>query len=146
MSKRKFKYSTETRIAELKQIRLKKKSESKVNWAVKAYNDWRNERFYNFNYNVGIYYADLNNLESLTSDNFEHAMCRFIPEVTKVMGEGPYPRKTLYQMVVAIQKYLNINKIMWKLVDGVNFIDLNTVLENVMQERTAMNVGVVKHK
>ena len=49
-------------------------------------------------------------------------------------------------MVVAIQKYLHIIKIMWRLVDSVEFIDLQTVLDNVMQERAAMNVGVTKRQ
>ena len=92
---------------------------------------------YNFNYNVGIYYAD----EELIKENLEHALCRFIPEVTKVKGDGPYQGKTLYQMIVAI---LNINKLNWKLIDGNEFQNLRVVLDNVMQERTAMNIGVTK--
>ena len=130
----------------MQQIRLKKKTEAKVNWAVSAYVDWRNDRLYHFNYDAPIYFADLNKLEDLKRDNFEYALCRFIPEVTKVKGEGPYPGKTLYQMIVAIQKYLNINKLNWKLVDGNEFPDLRTVLDNVMQEHTAMNIGVSKRQ
>ena len=82
----------------------------------------------------------------LTIKNFQHAMCRFVPEMTKVKGDGPFPGKTVYQMVVAIQKYLHINKIMWRLVDSTEFIDLQTVLDNVMQECAAKNVGVTKRQ
>ena len=146
VSKRKFSFTTEARIEELKKIRLKKQTEAKVNWAVTAYTDWRNERLYNFNYDVGIYYADLQKLNELTPENLQHALCRFIPEVTKVKGDGPFPGKTLYQMVVAIQKFLHINKIMWRLVDSYEFMDVQTVLDNVMQERAAMNVGVTKRQ
>ena len=144
VSKRKFSFTTESRIEELKKIRLKKQTEAKVNWAVTAYTDWRNERLYNYNYDVGIYGADLHNLKELTIENLHHALCRFIPEVTKVKGDGPFPGKTLYQMVVAIQKYLHINRIMWHLVDSLDFLDLQTVLDNVMQERAAMNIGMKK--
>ena len=98
---------TEKKIDELKQIKLKKKSESKVNWAVSAYVEWRNERLYKFNYDVGIYYADLLDLENLTAENLQHALCRFVPEVNKKKGEGLYPGRTLYEMIVAIQKYLD---------------------------------------
>ena len=139
-----YSFATAERIAELKRIRLKESSESKVNWAVTAYNDWRNERLYNFNYDVGIYEADLNKLETLTKENLEHSLCHFVPEVTKVKGEGPYLGRTLYEMIVAIQKYLKLNKLFWKLVDENQFYDLHNVLNNFMQERTAMNVGVVK--
>ena len=143
-TKRKFNFSTSARIEQLKQIQLKKKTEAKVKWAVSAYNDWRNNRLYNFQYDVGIYYADLNNLETLEKNNLQHALCHFLPEVTKVKGDGMYPGSTLYQMVVAIQKYLNINKINWKLIDDVEFSDLKIVLDNLMKERTALNVGVTK--
>ena len=116
---------------------------AQLNWAVTAYVDWRNECLHNFNYDVGIYYADLLDLKSLTKENLQHALCRFIPEVTKKKGDGLFPGKTLYQMVVAIQKYLWINKIKWKLVEGDDFEELKTVLDNVMKERTEANVGVV---
>ena len=59
-------------------------------------------------------------------------------------GEGPYPGRTLYEMVVALQKYLKVNRLYWKLVDPIEFPDLNIVLDNIMQERTAMNLGVLK--
>ena len=124
VSRCKFSFKSEARIAELPQIMLKKKTEAKLNWAVNTYTEWRNDRLYNFNYNVGIYYGNLKKLEELIKENLEHALCRFIPEVTKVKGDGPYPGKTLYQMIVAIQKYLNINKLNWKLIDGNEFQNL----------------------
>ena len=48
-TRRKYSFATAARIAELKRISLKKTSESKVKWAVRAYNDWRQERLTNFN-------------------------------------------------------------------------------------------------
>ena len=46
-----------------------------------------------------IYSTDLNNLESLTKEKFNSALCRLIPKVTN-------PGNTLYQMICAIQKIL----------------------------------------
>ena len=62
--------------------------------------------------------------------------------MTKSKGEGLYPGKTLYQMIVAIQKYLNVNKINWKLVDSKDpeFSELRTVLDNVMKERASLGI------
>ena len=45
-------------------------------------------------------------------------------------------------MCEAIQKHLNVNRIDWKLIHSNAFLDLRTVLDNVMKERTAMNIGV----
>ena len=93
---RKYNFLGKSRISQLQQIQLKKKTEAKCNWAVHAYDDWRNSRLLNFNYDAPIYFADINKLGELTKDNFQYAMCRFIPEVTKQKGSGPYPAKTLY--------------------------------------------------
>ena len=71
-----------------------------------------------FKYDPGIYFADLRNLETLEKHNLQHALCHFIPEVTKVRGDGPYPGTTLCQMIVSIQKYLSVNKIHWQLIEG----------------------------
>ena len=144
VSRRNLIITSESRIEELKKIKLKKRTEAKMNWGVTAYNEWRDDRLYNFNYDVAIYYADLRNLKELTTENFVHAMCRFIPEVTRKKGEGPYPGRTLYQMYTSIQKYLNVNKIPWKILEGPKFEDLHNVLDNVMKERTKANIGTVK--
>ena len=61
-------------------------------------------------------------------------------------GEGLYPGRTLYQMVTAIQRYLVVNKLNWNLVYGPKFGDLKVVLDNVMKERTALNIGVTKRQ
>ena len=113
-------------------------------WGVNAFNEWRDNRLKTFNYDYPIYMSDLNKLEQLEKSNFEYAMVRFIPEVTKSKGEGLYPGKTLYQMCVSIQKYLNINKINWKLVKGDGFQELKVVLYNIMKEHAEANVGMVK--
>ena len=76
---------------QLKQIQLKNKTEFKVNLAVTTYNDWHNEHLYNFQYDVGIYEAALNEFPSLTKENLQHVLCHFIPEVATIKGEGPYP-------------------------------------------------------
>ena len=117
-----------------------------MNWGVCAYNEWHEERLRTFNYDYSIYNADLNSLQTLKKDEFEHAMIRFVPEVTKCKGVGPYLGQTLYQLCGAIEKYLNVNKIYWKLTHQKTeeFQDLCTVLDNVMKERTAENVGTVK--
>ena len=141
---RKFKFASEDRIERLKTVTLKRKTELKVNWAVNAYCEWHENQLQTFQYDYLIYNADLNDLQNLTKANLSHALCRFLPEVTKQSGDGQYPAHTLYQMVVAIQKHLNVNKLQWKLIDGSDFHDVRIVLDNVMKERTAENVGVSK--
>ena len=55
-----------------------------------------------------------------------------------------YPATSLYQLVVVIQKYLNFHKVHWKLVEGAQFGDVKTVLDNVIKECTQMGIGTGK--
>ena len=66
-------------------------------WGVNAYNEWCNEQLRTFNYDYAIYMVDLNNLQTLEKETLEYALVHFIPEVTKVNGDGAYPGHTLYQ-------------------------------------------------
>ena len=143
MSKRTIKITSSQRLLKLKQIQLKKNTEAKCNWAIAAYIDWQNDRLKTNNYNYSVYMADITNLDQLDKACFKDALCMFIPEVTKRDGDL-YPGPTLYQIIVAIQKHLNVNRIKWELVTGHYFLDVRTVLDNVMKERTALNLGVNK--
>ena len=140
---RKFNFMSSQKIRDLKQVKLKARTASKVNWAVTAYNDWRFLRLENA-YNESIFNANLSNLADLEEVSFCESLCHFIPEVSKSKGEGLYPAKTLYQLIVAIQMHLNVNKIAWKLIDGAAFENVKIVLDNVMKQRTELNVGTVK--
>ena len=45
---------------------------------------------------------------------------------------------------MSIQKFLNQNNVPWKLIDDPEFLDVKTVLDNIMKERALCNVGMVK--
>ena len=85
-----FKFATEDRIEKLKQIRVKKSCEAKIDWAVGAYVEWRNQRLERYQYDPAIYFCDLLNFEQLEKENLNHSLCRFIPEVTYKRGEGHF--------------------------------------------------------
>ena len=140
---RKFNFLTSQKIGELKKVKVKERTSSKLNWAVNAYNEWCDVRL-GHSYNEAVFHANLNNLNDLEEASLSESLCYFIPEVTKAKGEGMYLAKTLYQLNVAIQKHLNVNRIPWKLIDGVKFENVQIVLDNVMKEHTQMNVGNVK--
>ena len=141
---RSFKKISEEQMAELKQNQLKKRTFAKVQWAVRAFQEWRSHRLADFvNYDPLIFECNLENLENLQVNVLDHALCRFIPEVTKVDG-GEYPGKTLYEMVLSIQKFLNEYGLNYKLIDGPEFKNVKIVLDNVMKQRAAENIGMVK--
>ena len=84
-------------------------------------------------------------MELLEKDSFEYSMCAFIAEVRKVDG-SEYPGKTLYHLVVSIQKFVNSEGKNWKLLEAGSFTKIRTVLNNLMMERAKANIGTIKHQ
>ena len=141
-----FRNISEERMRQLKTDQMKKRTFNKIKWTVKAYSDWRSNRMSNFNqFDVRIYESDLDRVELLEHDSFEFAMCAFIAEVKKVDG-SEYPGKTLYHLVVSIQKHINNKGKNWKLVESASFTQIHTLLNNLMKERAKANIGTVKHQ
>ena len=140
-----FKNVTDTKLRDLKTRWMKKRTFNKMKWGVRAFNEWRtNKLLCPEQYDVHIEKANLDNVRNVKKESLIVAMCKFIPEITKVRDGSDYPGKTLYEMVVSIQKFLNENNIPWKILDDPEFIEVRTVLDNVMKERALFNVGANK--
>ena len=60
---------------------------------------------------------------SLTQENLEFALCRFIVKVKKTTDNSDFPGRTLYQLACALQNHLKKHKLNWKLVHGDGFQD-----------------------
>ena len=139
-----FKSVSDEHLKELKQNTMKKRSFAKMMWGMNAYRDWHQERLKDdCNFDVHIWEADLDRPETLDLEQFKFALCKFLAEVTKVKDGSEYPGRTLYHMVVAIQKYLNEKGLDWKLIDGNEFKDNRTVLDNQMKQKASKNIGTV---
>ena len=89
-----------------------------------------------------IYEADLDNMGFLTKSNFESALCRFICEVKKSKENADFPGKTLYQIACCLQNHLRKNNIDWNVIHGTELMRFNRMLDSVMKERAAQNIGM----
>ena len=144
---RKFKCVSDDKLKDLKEQKLKKHTFAKMTWAVKAYKDWRIVKLSDpEEYDLRIDVSNLNNVATLDPSNFEFSMCKFLAEVTKVKDGSDYPGKTLYQLIVSIQKYLHQNGKKWKLIESNDFGSLRTVLDNLIKERAKSNIGLTKRQ
>ena len=143
---RRFRSVSDDKMKKLKEETVTYRTLAKVRWAVKAYSDWRKKFLGSAEtFDSRIYDSDLARVDILEKDSFEFSMCKFIAEVKKVNGDE-YPGKTLYHIVVSIQKHLVRGGKKWKLIESVEFGKLCNVLDNLMKERAQNNIGLVKRQ
>ena len=144
--KRNYNLVSDSKIAKMMEVKFQQRTEAKIKWAVKLYNEWHDMRLDKVDYEEQIFDADLNDVSKLTKENLEFALCRFICEVKKVKEDADYPGKTLYQLVCALQNYLKKHDLNWCLVHSDDFVNFQCVLDTVMQERAARAIGTVKRQ
>ena len=139
---RSFKMIGDSKLQDLRKTQLKKRTEAKMMWGMQAYCEWRMTKLGDpETFDVRILRADLNDVTKLCVSDFEYSMCKFLAEVVKVKDGQEYPGRTLYQFCVAIQKYLFSKGLKWKLIDGDQFENLRNVLDNLIKERAAKQIG-----
>ena len=102
------------------------------------YNDWRICR--ESNPYIDTYVCNLEDLSTLSKSSLNEAMCRFISEVKKLDGSD-FPQKTLYDIVICVQFWLETQGLAWKLFNEDSFTDLRFTLDNLMKERTSAGLG-----
>ena len=110
----------------------------KVHWARRMYSDWR--FFRNSQEDLRSFECDLDNVITVTKSNLNEALCRFITEVKKVDG-SEFPSRTLYDIVICLQFWLETQGFAWKLLNEDEFQDLRFTLHNVMKERVENGIG-----
>ena len=132
--KRNFHNISNEKINKMMQMEYQVRSEVKIKWAVKAFREWRAMRLDRKCCEKEILHCDLDDIATVTKENLEHSLCRFIVEVKKSSSDEDYPGRTLYQMSCAIQNHLKKCGLNWKLVHGNEFESFNRVLDKVMQE------------
>ena len=111
----------------------------KINWVVKMFSEWRLYRN-EFSITEQIE-CDLEDVDNISRETLSFAMTRFLTEVRRVDGKH-FPGRTLYDIVVCIQMYLETFGFTWKLIDDIEFRDLKYTLDNMMKNLTASGVGV----
>ena len=110
----------------------------KISWVVNMYNQWREYR--NNLPQLEYIFCDLENIPSVNAQDLCFAMTCFITEVRKIDG-SEFPGKTIYEIVVCVQMYLETKGYNYRLIDGGEFTELKYTLDNVMKKRTTDGIG-----
>ena len=114
-------------------------STKKINWVVKMFAEWHQYR--NSIPSMEYIYCDLDDVRTITEGNLCFAITRFITEVCK-LDRSPFPRKTIYDLVVCLQMHLETMGFTWKLIDDPVFTDVKFTLDNVMKQSVSNGVGL----
>ena len=122
------------------EMKYQQRAEAKIKWALNCYNDLRDMQLEQPDCDLKILDTNLAVMTTLSKNNFEFVLCRFICEVRKRKEDGDFPGRVLYQMVCALQNYLKKNSKDWKLLHGEEFQNFNRVLDSVMA------VGTIKRQ
>ena len=77
----------------------------------------------------------------MTVDELRYSITRFIIEVKKNNGED-FPTRTLYQIVICFQEYLETFDLNYKLLQDDEFTEVKRVLDCTMKERAKKGIGI----
>ena len=80
---RKYNYVPKEKLTKMMEVTFQQRTEAKIKWAVKSYCDWRVVKLDSKDCPSEILYADICDTATLTKENLEFALCRFIVEVKK---------------------------------------------------------------
>ncbi len=89
-------------------------TEKKIHWVTNMYHQRQINR--NTKPDFIHIFADLDSIASLNKTSLSHGLCHFITEIKKLNGED-FPPKTINEIVVCIQMYLDGESNFWKLLD-----------------------------
>ena len=86
--------------------RYVEKTEAKIRWAVRLFNEWLEQRNKMANTDMTANMSPVDpSLEEMTVDELNFCVSRFITKVRKADG-NEYPPDTLYSLVISIQLYM----------------------------------------
>ncbi len=112
----------------------------KIQWVVNMYHSWHVAR--NRNPDMVPISVDLDRPETITKQGLSYALCHFITKIKKINGEE-YPPKTIYEMVICIQMFLETHGLFWKILDDKDeeFIKLRYTYDNLIKEHAKSGMG-----
>ena len=115
----------------------------KVNWVKNMYQEWMYSR--NAKSGVNDITCDLEDVQSITQESLKYSLCHFITEIKKLDG-GDFPPRTLYDLVICMQFYLEIKGFSWRLICDEVFKEVKFTLDNLMKARTERGLGTSVRK
>ena len=103
------------------------------------YSQWRQCR--NDLQHLDAICVDLEDPSSINASDLCMALCKFLAEVKKLDG-SEFPPKTLYDIIIGVQMYLESVGVHYKFLEDQRFVNLKFTLDNLMKERCTDGFGM----
>ena len=112
----------------------------KADWAVKLFESWKTWLKLQPNSNLELDALD-SDLKEMNETDLDKIIGMFVQQVRKRNGEL-YPGKTLYELVVSLQKHLEINQRHLSLIDRSDFPSIYYALDVSMKNSAKSGIGL----
>ena len=84
--------------------------------------------------------CDLDDISTIMQISLVFAICQFLTEVKKLDGSD-FPGKTLYDIGICLQLYLETKRFAYKLLNEESFSKIRFTLDNIMKKRASDGLG-----
>ncbi len=138
-----FRFKQLTSNAEMSELSGKQfahNTDQKISWAVELFSNWRKNRMLSPDCPSEILWTSLDDPDLLKS-HLCYSLCVFVNEVKRHDGKE-FPGRTLYDLVLCIQFYLEKTGIFWKVIEDDEFKRVKFTVDNLMKRRAAARLGV----
>ena len=134
---------TDDQLAVLQQGRFPRKTVDNATWAVTLFGEWRGQRNRRcIEENDGNDLVYLNKpFELMSDEELNYCLPFFLAEIKKRDGQ-PFPAATLRQIVLSLQKFLEVQGRQVKLLGDMQFRAVRDTLDALMKQRIKAGVGM----
>lgn len=118
-------------------------TDKKITWAINLFKEWRMNRLRigPFDNTHGtLQWVNVEDSGNLLKPHMCLALCCFVNEIKRKDGKE-FPGKSLYEILMCIQFFLEKRGLFWKLLDDPEFVKLKFTLDNIMKKRAAAHAG-----
>ena len=123
-----------------------KATDVKSYWAVRVFDSWKKEKNLKAVTQPHLSISPiLPRLLDMTKDQISYSLSRFIMEAKKQNGED-YPAETLYELIISIQLYLEMQVKSMKVLNEDVFLPLKNTLDNCMKQLSAIGKTIPREQ
>lgn len=116
----------------------------KALWAGCIFDQWKCICNYKLKVDKTLDYPEITRtLINMEVDVICEVLCKFVLKIHKQNGDE-YPRETLYEIVLSLQNYLQMNGCTVKLLDHASFAKLRNTVDNKMKQLST--AGIIRQK